>query len=80
MPSVLVGAGMILYLRQLPRSLHPADESFFLYEAKRVRDGEVTYRDIFQFVVPLSSYALAALFWIWVVRCVPPPIACRPQI
>ena len=51
------------YLASLPRSLGWADESFFLYEAKRIRDGEVMYRDIFQFIPPLSAWTMALLFW-----------------
>jgi len=61
--ALLLFVGAVLYLSSLPRDLGSADESYFLYEAKRIRDGEVMYRDIFQFVTPLSSYAMAFLFW-----------------
>ena len=53
------------YLTSLPRNLGLADESYFLYEAKRIRDGQVMYRDIFQYTTPLSSYFMAALFWLF---------------
>lgn len=58
-------AATIAYLLLLPRDLNITDESYFLYEAKRIRDGEVMYRDIFQFTTPLSSYIMAALFWLF---------------
>jgi hypothetical protein len=58
-------AGTLLYLWILPHSLGGADESFFLYEAKRIRDGEVMYRDFFQFVAPLAWYVMAALYWLF---------------
>jgi len=63
--SFCILAATGLYLSGLPRDLNPADESYFLYEAKRLRDGEVLYRDVFQFVTPLASYAMAALFWLF---------------
>jgi hypothetical protein len=58
-------AATVVYLLCLPRWLDLADESFLLYEAKRIRDGEVMYRDFFQFVTPLASYSIAALFWLF---------------
>src|SRR5262249_45533075 len=51
------------YLAALPRYLGWADESYFLYEAKRIRAGEAMYRDIFKFITPLASYVMALLFW-----------------
>ncbi len=61
--GLLLFAGVVLYLSSLPRNLGWADESYFLYEAKRIRDGEVMYRDIFQYVTPAGSYVMALLFW-----------------
>ncbi len=61
--ALLLFAGIVAYLSHLPRNLGVADESHFLYEAKRIRDGEVMYRDFFQFVTPGASYAMAFLFW-----------------
>jgi hypothetical protein len=63
--AVLLFAGFVAYLWYLPRNLGRADESHFLYEAKRIRDGEVMYRDFFQFVTPGASYAMAFLFWLF---------------
>lgn len=57
--------GTVAYLGYLPRDLVHVDESNFLYEAKRIRDGEVMYRDFFQFVTPGASYAMAFLFWVF---------------
>jgi hypothetical protein len=63
--SGLVVLGTVAYLWYLPRDLGHVDEWNFLYEAKRIRDGEVMYRDFFQFVTPGASYAMALLFWVF---------------
>jgi len=63
--AALLFAGVVAYLCRVPWGLGAADESYFLYEAKRLRDGEVMYRDVFQFVTPLASYAMALLFWLF---------------
>jgi hypothetical protein len=63
LPALLIFAAALAYLASLPRFLGVADESYFLYEAKRIRDGEVMYRDFFQFTTPLASYAMAGLYW-----------------
>jgi hypothetical protein len=60
-----LAAVTLAYLASLPRYLGWADESYFLYEAKRIRDGEVMYRDIFQFITPLASYLMAFLYWVF---------------
>jgi len=62
---VLIFAAVAAYLSLLPWGLQSADESYFLNEAKRIRDGELMYRDIFEFTTPLSPYAMAAMFWIF---------------
>lgn len=62
--GVLVAA-TFAYLASLPRYLGWADESYFLYEAKRIRDGEVMYRDVFQFITPLATYCMAILYWLF---------------
>lgn len=62
--ALLFGA-TVLYLLSWPRDLGFADESYFLYEAKRIRDGEVMYRDVFQFVAPLTWHLMAGLFWLF---------------
>ena len=61
--ALLIFAAAWAYLASLPRYLGGADEAYFLYEAKRIRDGEVMYRDFFQFTTPLASYAMAGLYW-----------------
>lgn len=63
--ALLLFVGIVAYLTDLPRTLGRADESHFLYEAKRIRDGEVMYRDFFQFVTPAAPYVMALLFWIF---------------
>jgi hypothetical protein len=66
----LLAAGLlftatVLYWIWLPHSLGPADESVHLYEAKRVLDGEVLYRDVFNFITPGWFYLMASLFWLF---------------
>ena len=63
--AVLLFAAIVAYLVSLPRTLGRADESFFLYEAKRIVDGDVIYRDFFQFVTPGAPYIMALLFWLF---------------
>ena len=62
---VVLFLAVVAYLAALPRYLGPADESFFLYEARRIREGDVMYRDFFQFVAPAAWYAMAGLFWLF---------------
>lgn len=63
--ALLLFLAIVAYLVYLPRTLGRADESHFLYEAKRIRDGEVMYRDFFQFVTPGAPYIMAFLFWVF---------------
>jgi hypothetical protein len=63
--ALLLCLAIVAYLSYLPRDLGRADESNFLYEAKRIRDGEVMYRDFFQWVTPGGSYVMAFLFWVF---------------
>lgn len=63
--AALLFAAAVAYLSLLRHQIGTGDESYFLYEAKRIRDGEVMYRDFFQFVTPLSSYAMAGLYWLF---------------
>ncbi len=63
--ATLLFAAIVAYLVYLPRTLGRADESHFLYEAKRIREGEVIYRDFFQFVTPGAPYIMAFLFWLF---------------
>src|SRR5215813_8998945 len=55
-------AATALYLVALPRNLSAADESVYLYEAKRVFEGQVLYRDVFEITTPGWIYLMAALF------------------
>ena len=63
--ALLLFIAIVAYLMALPRTLGRADESHFLYEAKRIRDGEVMYRDFFQFVTPGAPYIMALLYWLF---------------
>ncbi len=60
--ALLLFGVVVGYLASLPRNLGSADESFFLYEARRIREGEVMYRDFFEFVAPGAWYLMAALY------------------
>jgi hypothetical protein len=53
--------GALVYLVAYPPALGGADESYILYEAKRLWNGDVPYRDFFDFIMPgtLYFYALA---------------------
>jgi len=50
------------YLLAWPRRLGTADESYFLYEAKRLSEGDVMYRDVFDFIPPLAMWLMAAAY------------------
>lgn len=60
--AALLFSGTVLYWASLPHSLQPADESVHLYEAKRLLEGEVLYRDFFNFITPGWFYLMASLF------------------
>ncbi len=60
--AAALAAGACAYLAALPRNLSGADESYLLYEAKRILDGEVLYRDVAQFVAPGAWWAMAGLY------------------
>ena len=58
-----LGASCFAYLLlALPPTLDRADESFILYGAKRVLDGQVLYHDFFEFLTPGSFYLYALAF------------------
>ena len=52
----------MLVLSLQPPNLGPADESVYLYQAKRVLEGAVPYRDVFDLTTPGWLYVMAALF------------------
>ena len=50
------------YLLSYPLVIGRADESHFLYGARRVLEGQVIYRDFFEILTPLGYYLFAAAF------------------
>lgn len=61
--AVVLFAASVTSLHLLwPNLLVPLDEGVFLYEAKRVADGQVMYRDFFDLIGPLANYALALMY------------------
>src|SRR5215470_2631290 len=60
--ALLIFAVVTAYIALQPRNLSGADESVYLYEAKRVLEGEVPYRDVFEITTPGWLYLMAALF------------------
>jgi hypothetical protein len=64
--DAIVGATIFIatlaYLALWPRDFYVFDEGLFLYEAKRVLDGQVMYRDFFEIVTPASLYLIAGLY------------------
>src|SRR5262245_29528931 len=63
--AVLIFAVTAIYVALQPRNLGGADESVYLYEAKRVFNGEVLYRDVFEITTPGWLYLMAALYWLF---------------
>jgi hypothetical protein len=63
--SLVLAAAVVFYLTSLPHHLGVADESFYLNHARRIREGDVLYRDIFYYVTPVSYWLMAALFWLF---------------
>ena len=53
-----------VYLLTFPPTLNGADESFILYGAKRVLQGQALYRDFFEFLTPGSFYLYALAYWV----------------
>lgn len=51
-----------LFVRAWPRDLISLDEGVFVYEAARILDGDVPYRDFFEMVTPGAWYLLALLY------------------
>jgi len=60
--GLAIAAGAALYLVLLPHHLGESDESYFLYHAKRVLDGQVPHRDFYELHMTLPYYAMAATF------------------
>jgi hypothetical protein len=57
-----VGLTSFVYLLRFPPTLSSADESYMLYGAKRVLQGQAVYRDFFDFVTPGSFYLYAIAY------------------
>ena len=60
--ATLIFAASVAYLALLPHNLNPADESVYLYEAKRILEGQVPYRDFFEIITPGWMVLMACLF------------------
>ena len=54
-----------LYCATTPYNLYTYDEGFYLYEAKRILDGELFYRDFFDIITPGACYIMAAAYWLF---------------
>lgn len=59
---VTLAVGTLVYLRGWPHDLMPSDEGTFLYEAKRIVDGDVVYRDFFDLIAPGPLFVMALAF------------------
>ena len=55
----------IIYISFWPHDLTAFDEGLFLYEAKRILQGQIIYRDFFEIITPASLYAMALVFKIF---------------
>jgi hypothetical protein len=60
--GAFLALGTGVYCAALPLNLGTADEAHYLYHAKRVLDGQVLYRDIFDFQPPVFVDLVALLF------------------
>jgi hypothetical protein len=58
---LFVGTSLI-HLVTAPMNLGASDEGLFLYEAKRILDGAVFYRDIFDIITPGGHWLMAIAF------------------
>ena len=64
--SLLLGLALVAaafaYLMAYPPALNGADESYVLYESKRLWEGDAPYRDFFDFITPGTFYFYAAAY------------------
>ena len=56
-----LGALAVAYRLAHPLVIGPADESYLLFGARRILDGEVIYRDFFEVLMPLAFQFYAAV-------------------
>lgn len=59
---VALAAGTVAYIWIWPRDLYPLDEGLFLYDSRRLLEGDVFYRDLFELITPGAFYAMALVF------------------
>lgn len=59
--AVLAAGVVALVLRRAP-VLDYADEAYVLFEAKRLLEGEVLYRDVFEIITPLFLWLTTGLY------------------
>ncbi|MFN8641703.1 MAG: hypothetical protein U0802_08620 [Candidatus Binatia bacterium] len=53
--AVALAVGVVALVLRRPPVLDYADEAYVLYEAKRILEGEVLYRDVFEIITRSSS-------------------------
>lgn len=58
----LLAVAAVVYLLSFPRVLGRSDESYLLYGAKRLLQGQAIYADFFDCITPASYYLFAAVF------------------
>jgi hypothetical protein len=67
--DVAIGAALfavtVLYCANTPYYMYTYDEGLYLYESKRLLDGEIFYRDVFEIVTPGAWYLMAAAYWLF---------------
>ncbi|HVN83400.1 MAG TPA: hypothetical protein VMW17_01005 [Candidatus Binatia bacterium] len=61
----LLFTGAFVYVASFPPNLSASDEGLYLYEAKRIVEGQALYRDIFELVTPAAWYLMAGCFWLF---------------
>lgn len=60
--ALLLVFGTAAYAWLWPRDLYLFDEGLLLYEARRIREGAVMYRDFFEIITPGFVHLMAAAF------------------
>jgi hypothetical protein len=63
--ALLLFSATVVYLAALPLNLRAPDEAHALLAAKRIFDGEVMYRDIFDLSTPGWVYLIAGVFHVF---------------
>ena len=60
--AAILFAAAFAYLALHPRNLGVTDEGLYLYEARRLLEGDLFYRDIYEIIPPGSHYLMALMF------------------